>query len=235
MSRQIPLMRVAATLVGGCLLAGCNSGSTVSSVNAASAAGNTVTAATSAPDATPPSDADSIAAAPGNGLSGSSAPTTGPAPAGFITKVCTAITIPDAQAAVKATVTKIDFDSVNEDPNGEFQCNVDEAHQALKVTIEPEDAAKANYTADVAGENVPGTPLPGVGDVAVWTQALHNPPNFYARKGNATCEIQSGDIRELSVLNDSSIFDGGVATPLAAAYAAKLGAICTDVFGAIDQ
>jgi hypothetical protein len=228
MSKQIPLKPIAAAFVGVGLLAGCHSGSTVG----ATGAGPTSSGTASAPTGSAARTA-AVAAPPGNGLGGSSAPTAGPAPAGFITRVCTAITIAHAQAPVRATVTKIDFDSNNEDPNGIFQCNIDEAHQALSVKVEPEDSAKANYTADVAAENVPGTPWPGVGDVAVWTQALHNPPDFYAHKGNVTCEVTSGDIRELSLTNDASIIDGGVATPIAAAYAAKLGAICTDVFVAI--
>lgn len=232
MSKQNSLNTITAALMGACLIAGCHSGSTAGATSVPPPR-NAAASASAGSSSTMTTEAAGAPALPGNGLAGSSAPTVGPAPAGFVTKVCTAITIPHAQAPVKATVTKIDFDSNNEDPNGIFQCNIDQAHQALIVKVEPEDVTRANYTADVAAENVPGTPMAGVGDVAVWTQALHNPPNFHAHRGNATCEVSAGDIRELSLPNDASVIDGGVATPIAVTYAAKLGAICTDVFGAI--
>ena len=75
--------------------------------------------------------------------------------------------------------------------------------------------------------------LPGVGDVAVFTQVPNNPPDVYAHKGNVTCEVKTTDTQVLTVTYDPTVADGGVTAASAAAYAMKLGALCKDVFAAI--
>jgi hypothetical protein len=147
--------------------------------------------------------------------------------------VCSAITIIDAQDTVQPEIDSVGFDPNNEDPDGIFMCTIDAADQAVTVTVEPEDVAMANYESDVAAENVPATPLPSVGDVAVWTQVPNNPPDLYAHKGHVTCEVKTSDTQVLNLTYDPTVVDGGVAAASAAAYAAKLGALCTDVFAAI--
>ncbi len=162
-------------------------------------------------------------------------PTIGPASSAFITNVCSAITIADAQATVQPTIDAIGFDPDNQDAAGIFMCTIDSADQAVTVTVEPEDVAMANYESDVAAENVPAVPsLPGVGDVAVWTQVANNPPDVYAHKGHVTCEVKTSDTQVLNLTYDPSVVDGGVTAASAAAYAVKLGALCTDVFAAIS-
>lgn len=161
-------------------------------------------------------------------------PTVGPASSGFITKVCSAITLTDAQATVQPSIDAIGFDPDNQDPAGIFMCTIDAADQAVTVTVEPEDVAMANYESDVAAENVPAVPsLPGVGDVAVWTQVANNPPDVYAHKGHLTCEVKTSDTQVLNLAYDPSVANGGVTAASAAAYATKLGVLCADVFAAI--
>jgi hypothetical protein len=161
-------------------------------------------------------------------------PTVGPASSGFITNVCSAITILDAQATVQPAIDSIGFDPNNQDPDGIFMCTIDAADQAVTVTVEPEDVAMANYESDVAAENVPAVPsLPGVGDVAVWTQVPNNPPDVYAHKGPVTCEVKTSDTQVLNLTYDPTVANGGVTAASAAAYAVKLGALCADVFAAI--
>ncbi len=165
--------------------------------------------------------------------SGEAAPTLGPASSGFITNVCSAITVADAQATVQLPIDAIGFDPNNQDPDGIFACTIDAADHAVTVTVEPEDVAMANYESDVAAENVPATPLPGVGDIAVWTQVSNGPPDFYAHKGHVTCEVKTNDTQVLNLAYDPSVGDGGVTAASAAAYATKLGTLCKDVFAAI--
>jgi hypothetical protein len=161
-------------------------------------------------------------------------PTVGPASSAFITNVCSAITIADAQATVQPAIDSIGFDPDNQDPAGIFTCTIDAADQAVTVTVEPEDVAMANYESDVAAENVPAVPsLPGVGDVAVFTQVPNNPPDVYAHKGHVTCEVKTSDTQVLNLTYDPTVIDGGVTAASAAAYAVKLGALCADVFAAI--
>ena len=161
-------------------------------------------------------------------------PTVGPASSQFVTNVCSAITIADAQATVLPSIDAIGFDPNNQDPAGIFMCTIDAADKAVTVTVEPEDVAMANYESDVAAENVPAMPsLPGVGDVAVFTQVANNPPDVYAHKGHVTCEVKAMDTQVLNLTYDPTVVDGGVTAASAAAYAIKLGALCADVFAAI--
>ena len=161
-------------------------------------------------------------------------PTIGPASSSFVTNVCSAISISDAQATVQPAIDAVvGFDPDNQDPDGIFSCTIDAADNAVTVTVEPEDVAMANYESDVAAENVPANPLPGVGEVAGWTQVANNPPDVYAHKGHTTCEVKTGNTQVLSLTYDPTVSDSGVTAASAAAYATKLGALCTDVFAAI--
>jgi hypothetical protein len=61
----------------------------------------------------------------------------------------------------------------------------------------------------------------------------NNPPDVYAHKGHATCEVKTGNTQVLNITYDPTVVDGGVTAASAAAYAVKLGALCKDVFAAI--
>jgi hypothetical protein len=135
---------------------------------------------------------------------------------------------------VQPAIDAVGFDPDNQDPDGIFTCTIDAADQAVTVTVEPEDVAMDNYESDVAAENVPATKLPGVGDVAVWTQVPNNPPDFYAHQGHTTCEVKTSNTQVLNLTYDPTVIDGGVSATSAAAYAVKLGALCKDVFAAIS-
>jgi hypothetical protein len=194
-------------------------------VSAASTSGTSASASSAAP---------ASSALASTSASQGAAPTIGPASSAFVTNVCSAITLTDAQATVQPTIDAIGFDPNNQDPAGIFMCTIDAADQAVTVTVEPEDVALANYESDVAAENVPAVPsLPGVGDVAVWTQVANNPPDVYAHKGHVTCEVKTSDTQVLNLAYDPTVANGGVTATSAAAYATKLGALCTDVFAAI--
>ncbi len=148
--------------------------------------------ALSSPGAAASSGATASSEAATSDAGDAAVPTVGPASSRFITNVCSAITITDAQATVQPAIDAIGFDPDNQDPAGIFICTIDAADQAVTVTVEPEDVAMANYESDVAAENVPAVPaLPGVGDVAVCTQVANNPPDVYAHKGHVTCEVKT--------------------------------------------
>jgi hypothetical protein len=245
-----PAVRLALLVGALCVLAGCSSGSahpkdaaTALATAAATGASATATPAispsaptitASAASAAASSNVASSAAVGSNGTA-EAAPTVGPASSSFITNVCAAITLTDAQATVQPGIDAIGFDPDNQDPDGIFMCTIDAADQAVTVTVEPEDVAMANYQSDVAAQNVPAVPsLPGVGDVAVWTQVPNNPPDVFAHKGHVTCEVTTSNTQVLSLTYDPSVVDGGVTAASAAAYATKLGALCKDVFAAIS-
>lgn len=153
------------------------------------------------------------------------------------TKGCSAIPLADVRAVVKSAVTKVDFDpgSAELDPAHSFRCDVD--NPTLLITIYPEDASKHTYDQDVAAENVPAVPLAGVGDSAVWTAVSLTPgtytaaPDVYAHKGAMTCEVQ-GSGQGLTIP-----FEPGVVPAITkanvAAFAAKLGVLCDDIFAAL--
>jgi hypothetical protein len=241
--RQLPTPRIAVLVAATLLLTGCHGGSPAHANTSATtapapptasmpvvAASSATTSSATVSSANPSAPLGSTAAV----ASERAAPTVGPASSAFITNVCSSITIADAQATVQPTIDAIGFDPDNQDPAGIFMCTIDAADQAVTVTVEPEDVAMANYESDVAAENVPAVPsLPGVGDVAVWTQVPNNPPDVYAHKGHVTCEVKTGDTQVLNLTYDPTVIDGGVTAASAAAYAVKLGALCADVFAAI--
>ena len=220
--------RLAALIAATCLVAGCGSAAHAKTIVTPSAS-----VSPSAPSVAPASAVTSSEAASSD-VGDGALPTVGPASSGFITNVCSAITLTDAQATVQPTIDAIGFDPNNQDPAGIFMCTIDAADQAVTVTVEPEDVAMANYESDVAAENVPAVPsLPGVGDVAVWTQVANNPPDVYAHKGHVTCEVKTSNTQVLNLAYDPTVANGGVTAASAAAYATKLGALCADVFAAI--
>jgi len=228
---QPAAFRLATLFAATCLVAGCGSAS-----HAKPTATATRSASATAPSSSvaPAPSAVASAGAASSDAGDGAVPTVGPASSGFITNVCSAITIADAQATVQPAIDAIGFDPDNQDPAGIFTCTIDAADQAVTVTVEPEDVAMANYESDVAAENVPAVPsLPGVGDVAVWTQVANSPPDVYAHKGHVTCEVKTSDTQVLNLTYDPSVVDGGVTAASAATYAIKLGALCTDVFAAI--
>jgi hypothetical protein len=77
------------------------------------------------------------------------------------------------------------------------------------------------------------TPLPGVGDQAVWFQPVpdHTMPWVVARKGSVTCEVLPPDdptTTTIAYSGTAPIFT--IAAADAAAWAQKQAAICQDVF-----
>ena len=234
---QQPTIRLAALLAATCLVAGCSGGSGARAKPTATPGTASTAAPVSSVPSTPAASGPAATSAPTASAtppaSNGAAPTLGPASSGFITNVCSAITTADAQATVQLPIDSIGFDPNNQDPDGIFACTIDPADQAVTVTVEPEDVAMANYESDVAAENVPATALPGIGDIAVWTQVSNGPPDFYAHKGHVTCEVKTNDTQILSLAYDPSVGDGGVTAASAAAYAIKLGTLCKDVFAAI--
>jgi hypothetical protein len=228
-------MRLGVLLATACLVAGCGSHAKAEVTTTPTAAVTSATTPASAMGSASAVASSETSAASSEAAGDAAVPTVGPASSAFVTDVCSAITIADAQATVQPAIDAIGFDPNNQDADGIFMCTIDAADQAVTVTVEPEDVAMANYESDVAAENVPAVPsLPGVGDVAVFTQVANNPPDVYAHKGHVTCEVKTSDTQVLNVTYDPSVVDGGVTAASAAAYAVKLGALCTDVFAAIS-
>lgn len=222
--------------VGALVLSAC-SGSSHSA--AATARASSAAAAQTSAAGQAPSPSTSNAA---NASTASDPTTAGPANAastpGLAAKGCGAVKLKDVQPLVKATVAKIEFDpgSAELDATHSFECMVD--NPTLTIAIHPEDSTKATYTEDVAAENVPAVPLPGVGDVAVWTAvsltagSYTSAPNIYAHRGTVTCEVQVSGTG-LTIPSEPGVA-ASVTQANAAAFAAKLGVLCNDVFAAIS-
>src|SRR5665213_3238533 len=100
---------------------------------------------------------------------------------------CGGITPAMVNDLVTTPVTSVTFSSgFGVYPDHHFECDA-----GMQVDVYPQDSSKAQYTADLAAENVAPNPLPGVGDVAVYTLApLAGMPDVYAHKGNVTCELE---------------------------------------------
>src|SRR5665213_1854373 len=168
-------------------LAACSSSGSTKASTAGS--GSPSTQATTSSAATAATNAASPAGQDGNATAtsaASAAPASGQgeplAPIG-----CGGITPAMVNDLVTTPVTSITFSSgFGVYPDHHFECDA-----GLQVDVYPQDSNKAQYTADLAAENVAPNPLPGVGDVAVYTLApLAGMPDVYAHQGNVTCELE---------------------------------------------
>lgn len=110
----------------------------------------------------------------------------------------------------------------------------------MDIAVYPNDSAKTQYNTDVAAENVAPTPLPGIADIAVFTQsglmvAGAGPmPDVYVHRGNATCEIMtSSTIKDYKIHDSSTALSDGVTVKAAKAWSTKAAGLCGDVFTAL--
>jgi hypothetical protein len=203
----------------------------------ASAAGNgspstqatTSNASTAATNATsPPAGATGSASAPS---AATAAPASGDgeplAPIG-----CGGITPAMVNDLVTTPVTSITYSSgFGVYPDHHFECDA-----GMQVDVYPQDSDKAQYTADLAAENVAPNALPGVGDVAAYTLApFAGMPDIYAHKGTVTCELKpSSTVTDYKVAIDpSSAFGGTITKDAGAAWATKAAGLCTAIFAAL--
>ena len=142
---------------------------------------------------------------------------------------CYAIKLADAQVLLKDTITQNNF-SLEGLGLTQFDCELLTAVGGMSVTIQTTDI----FARWVAGENIgAGTALTGVGDKAVWLQALGNPPVVIAIKGSVTCRVSVGDTEKSTIEFTASSAGFDKITPAAAAsFAQKMAVLCTDVFDA---
>ena len=188
------------------------------------------TNAASAPAQSGSAAATSAASAGSAGTAASAAPASGAgeplAPIG-----CGGITVAMVNDLVTTPVTSITHSSgFGVYPDHHFECDA-----GMQVDIYPQDSNKAQYTADLAAENVPANPLSGVGDVAVYTLApFAGMPDVYAHKGNVTCELKpSSTVSDYKITVDPSSLTGIATKDAQAAWATKAAGLCTGVFTAL--
>lgn len=167
--------------------------------------------------------------------SGSISPRSGGEPLASVG--CGAIPTAQADLLLAEPISSVDITDpkIGEYPDHHFTCDA-----GMDIAIYPDDSAKTQYNTDVAAENVAPSPLPGIADLAVFTQsglmvAGAGPmPDVYVHKGNATCEITtSGTITEYKIHDNSTGLSDGVTVGAAKAWSAKAAGLCGDVFTAI--
>jgi hypothetical protein len=164
---------------------------------------------------------------------GSQAPAAATAAAGspstLHTLYCNAIKLPDAQVLAKDPILEDQFDPLEATPPYDCQF-LTAANDGPKVSIDTTDT----FARWVSGENIgAGTALTGVGDKAVWVQALGNAPVVIAIKGSVTCRVSVGETEKSTI--EFTVSSAGLdkITPAAAAsFAQKMAVLCTDAFGA---
>jgi len=137
-------------------------------------------------------------------------------------KLCAAVKPADVQALMKAPVTPV--------VNNPGECSWYGGD--LKLDIYADDPTQKYYQNPVNG---PGTtPLSGVGDQAQWFAPIPgtNTPYIEAHKGSLTCTIQPADPPETTIPYTGQDPFEKIAPADSAAYAAKEGVLCQDVFNA---
>ena len=137
-------------------------------------------------------------------------------------KQCAAIKPADVQAVMKAPAPAVQ--------NFPGECSFYGGD--LKIDIYPNDPTQKYYQNPVNG---PGTtPLTGVGDQAQWYAPVSGAttPWIEAHKGSLTCVVSPADVAETTIPYTGSDPFFKIAPADSAAYAAKEGALCNDIFGA---
>ncbi|HTC70306.1 MAG TPA: hypothetical protein VK662_12110 [Acidothermaceae bacterium] len=209
-------LTVAANLVlvatTACVLTACSkSGSS----SPAAATGGASTAAAAGASAAAAVSAPAGAAAALAGATGAGGPLD-------TSKQCAAIKPADVQVLMKAPVTPV------VDNPGECSFYGGD----LKIDIYPNDPNQKFYQNPVNG---PGTtPLTGVGDQAQWFAPVPGAttPWVEAHKGSLTCELSPADVAETTIPYTGSDPFFKIAPADSAAYAAKEGVLCQDIFNA---
>jgi hypothetical protein len=149
-------------------------------------------------------------------------------------RYCNAIKLSDAQALVKGTLTKVEFDPATAPSAEPFDCTFPAASGGgdnLDVTLTNADT----FTQSVADQNAGvGTPLTGVGDKAVWVQdaTMANAPIVVAIKGSLTCRVTAPPTENTTIEYTAPNGVDQITSAAAAAYAQEMAALCTDVFAA---
>jgi len=210
-SRSAGLVSIALMATTACLLSGCSKKSSATPGGGATGAAASVAAAAAAAGVSVPAGAAAaLAGATGNG---------GPLDD---SKLCAAVKPADVQALMKATVTPV----VNEP--GECAWYGGE----LKIDIYANDPTQKYYQNPVNG---PGTtPVPGVGDQAQWSEPVPGAttPWIEAHKGSLTCVLSPADPPATTIPYTGSDPFFKIAAADSAAYAAKEGVLCQDIFNA---
>jgi hypothetical protein len=193
-----------AVLLTTALLAGCSGGSSGSGGSAGSGATN----AADGNDVKAEASAVAKAIGPGSSVSD------------ITSKACGAIKPADAQALLKGPVT------LKVEP---FQCDGDGG--GLTVSISPNDTTKKDYS-DLGH----GPALAGVGDEAMWFQPFAGAtiPTVVSHQGSTTCTVQVGADVPTTTIDYTGKDPFFKITPThAAAYAAKMGVLCAEVFSGL--
>ena len=200
------LTSLALMVAASCALAGCNKSSSASSGAKATDSAAAAAAGVSAPAGA----AKALAGATGAG---------GPLD---MSKQCAAIKPADVQALMKAAVPTV--------VNYPGECSFYGGD--LKIDLYADDPTQKYYQNPVNG---PGTtPLSGVGDQAQWFAPVagETTPWVEAHKGSLTCTISPADPPETTMPFTGTDPFFKIAPADSAAYAAKEGVLCNDVFAA---
>jgi hypothetical protein len=211
-SRSASLVTIAFIATTACLLSGCSKKSSAATGGggATGAAASVAAAAAAAGVSVPAGAAAALAGATGKG---------GPLDD---SKLCAAVKPADVQALMKASVTPV----VNEP--GECSWYGGD----LKIDIYANDPTQKYYQNPVNG---PGTtPVAGVGDQAQWFAPVTGAttPWVEAHKGSLTCTLSPADVAETTLTYTGSDPFFKIAPADSAAYAAKEGVLCNDIFAA---
>ncbi|HZV26528.1 MAG TPA: hypothetical protein VFG00_09570 [Acidothermaceae bacterium] len=211
-SRSARLVSLALMTTTACLLSGCSKKSSGSpgGGGATGAAASVAAAAAAAGVSVPAGAAAALAGATGAG---------GPLDQ---SKQCAAIKPADVQALMKAPVTAV--------VNNPGECSFYGGD--LKIDLYANDPTQKYYQNPVNG---PGTtPLTGVGDQAQWFAPVpgKTTPWIEAHKGSLTCSVSPADPPKTTLPYTGSDPFYTIAPADSAAYAAKEGALCNDIFAA---
>lgn len=159
-----------------------------------------------------------------NASNGAAAALGGLAGALDVSKLCAAVKPADVQKLFKDTAPP-----VTANPG---EC--DWAGGGVTLDIYAGDASKKYYSGGAINVGA-ATPLPGVGDEAVWTQPVKGKtvPVIAAHKGSTTCMITPG----LNVNQTTMQYTGSdpfytIPDASAAQYAAEEGQLCNKIFAA---
>ena len=229
MTTKTHLRSLAVVVSAACLVTGCSKSSKTPSAAGAATQGAAGAATQGAAGAATQGAAASTgagqAAAGGSAPAGAAAALAGATGAGGPldqSKQCAAIKPADVQALMKAPVSAV--------VNYPGECSFYGGD--LKIDIYANDPTQKYYQNPVNG---PGTtPLTGIGDQAQWFAPVAGAttPWVEAHKGSMTCTISPADPPATTLPYTGSDPFYKIAPADSAAYAAKEGALCNDVFSA---